>query len=224
MRQIILLILISFFISNLHAQFSREDAIELVVNEIVGPGNLEFNHTYSRYLKLSVQDTLWIDDYFDYFISPFDESWVFFIDLMPVSNWAHPCNYVFVNVINGEYIILDHNWPPHPYLSNYPDFLIDWEWILSINIKDNREVKKRLMLYPNPANDFIKIPTAFLPKGEIKITIADLHGKCIQQLCINPQEQDCISLNISGIPGGIYILMISQNGGLLFCEKVVKIK
>lgn len=44
--------------------------------------------------------------------SPDYESWLFFIDDMPFANWAHPCRYIYVNIVGGEYEVHEHKMPP----------------------------------------------------------------------------------------------------------------
>ena len=44
--------------------------------------------------------------------SPKFDSWLLFIDDFPSANWAHPCRFVYVNTIGGEYEIHESTWPP----------------------------------------------------------------------------------------------------------------
>ena len=43
--------------------------------------------------------------------SPKDESWLFFVDLIPMANWAHDCLYIFVDM-NGNVSIHKETMPP----------------------------------------------------------------------------------------------------------------
>ncbi|MCF0206909.1 MAG: hypothetical protein HUK15_05725, partial [Bacteroidales bacterium] len=45
-------------------------------------------------------------------IPPQDSCWMFFIDQMPLANWAHPCKYVFINICSGKCNVIDSNLPP----------------------------------------------------------------------------------------------------------------
>jgi hypothetical protein len=40
------------------------------------------------------------------------DCWFFFIDDAPGAKWAHPCRYVFVYCSDGEYKVVDEEWPP----------------------------------------------------------------------------------------------------------------
>lgn len=39
--------------------------------------------------------------------SPEWDSWFFLIDMHPFAEWAHPCKYVFVNIIDASLIIIN---------------------------------------------------------------------------------------------------------------------
>ena len=51
--------------------------------------------------------------------SPTYASWLLFIDDVPNANWAHPCRYIYVNVIGGEYEIHESTYPPTTLPSDY---------------------------------------------------------------------------------------------------------
>ena len=40
-----------------------------------------------------------------YLRTPSFDSWYFFIDDSPNSNWEHPCRHVFVNVKDGNFVV-----------------------------------------------------------------------------------------------------------------------
>lgn len=54
--------------------------------------------------------------------APDFDSWFFFIDDRPFESWEHPCRYVFVNVKNGAYLIVNKRRPP---LSHDMDKLVE---------------------------------------------------------------------------------------------------
>ncbi len=39
------------------------------------------------------------------------QAWLFFIDLVPLANWSHPCAYVLVR-LDEEPLWIEHRWPP----------------------------------------------------------------------------------------------------------------
>ena len=38
--------------------------------------------------------------------------WVAFVDLHPMANWSHPCEYVFIDILTGHVITITKNMPP----------------------------------------------------------------------------------------------------------------
>lgn len=54
--------------------------------------------------------------------APDFDSWFFFIDDRPFESWEHPCRYVFVNVKDGAYLIVNKRRPP---LSHDMDKLVE---------------------------------------------------------------------------------------------------
>ena len=51
--------------------------------------------------------------------SPDFTSWAFFIDDVPYGNWSHPCRYVYVNVVGGNFIVHQNRWSPESISSDY---------------------------------------------------------------------------------------------------------
>ena len=56
------------------SQFTREEAIEIIIDEVVGPDSIEIHHLFSKYSKMYEGDTLWMDGPSDYYICPFPEN------------------------------------------------------------------------------------------------------------------------------------------------------
>jgi hypothetical protein len=117
-RHLIMLILLMFSqFDNLFAQISKEEAIDIVDTKIVGNNASLYNVYMNKELSFSIDVNV---SPFDQIINPYDTSWLFFIDLMPEYGWSHPCQYVFVHKMTGDYSIIDYNMPP-------PYFWLTWE-------------------------------------------------------------------------------------------------
>ena len=71
-----------------------------------------------------------IQTYFTVEHSPYYLSWLFFIDDFPFGNWSHPCRYIYVNVLDGNYEVNYNKWPPK-----------------------NQETEMKLIIDPNYSND-----------------------------------------------------------------------
>ena len=105
---LITIILLSSF--SLSAQISREQAIEIVLINIVAEDTGTVN-VYASYSTFVQSDSIFIlpDEYLH---CPYDNNWVFFIDDKPKSGWAHTCRYIFINEMNGEYNTVDRMFYP----------------------------------------------------------------------------------------------------------------
>lgn len=73
---------------------------------------------------------------------------------------------------------------------------------------------------PNPAGDFVNI--VFREKPEIEatptITLWDLQGRKLQEKVV---ENAATQLDLSGLPAGVYLVSLAQNGRVLQREKLV---
>lgn len=105
---IILLMLLSN--SVLIAQFTRQQAIQKVLNEIVVADTGKIN-VYAGTVIKSNQDSIVL--IFDTTLQcPYTYNWVFFIDDNPIAGWAHPCRYIFMDSLTGAYQIIEQNQYP----------------------------------------------------------------------------------------------------------------
>jgi hypothetical protein len=107
-----------FFITSIaHAQFSRELAVDLVLNDILVN---ELGHTdvYASNSSLNLPSSLLLSDQTQLSL-PFPENWVFFVDDLPFANWHHPCRYIFVNGVTGEYSLVSSSIFPQEMEDDY---------------------------------------------------------------------------------------------------------
>lgn len=206
----------------LNAQVSRDQAIETVVNEIIGPSNLTNNNLYSRFTQLPEQDTLWLDSYFYFLQGTYAMNWVFFIDPSPVVHWAHPCQYVFVDCESGNYTLADHMWPPHPFLYDYTLFLQEWEWVLTIGTDGPEEVEGRHFISPNPASTYIQINTAQFHSGVTRLTILDCRGMVQLEDEIAGNSTHHLRISIDKLSPGMHLVILRSVHERMLTGKFVK--
>ena len=218
-----LLIILSF---SLMAQITRDEAIDLVITEIVGPDSLMYNHLYSRYDKMYLNDTLWLEGFLDYYTCPFAENWVFFIDDCPLAHWAHPCRYVFMDANNADYEIIDEDWPPYPFLYNYMDFLLEWEWILSTHIDPYQLLQKEefMITAPNPFQNHLNINIQSDINEPLLLQLFDSNGRIVMSYTENEslKIEWLVKLNTENLEAGIYVLIVSNKNQLLFSKSLIK--
>jgi hypothetical protein len=84
-------------------QFSREQAKDLVLNQILAHDTGHFN-VYSSYDTKSDPNGLVLMNNRQISL-PYASNWVFLSDDDPFAYWCHPCRYVIVNSNNGDYTV-----------------------------------------------------------------------------------------------------------------------
>ena len=118
LRKLETIVIVLFVLSvSIYADITKEDAEDLVLNQILTDeiGNIDV------YLSNDVINSpdvlqLWNDE----FIScPYNSNWVFFVDDMVYANWYHPCRYIFVNTETGEYQIVNQSIYPENYENDF---------------------------------------------------------------------------------------------------------
>ena len=89
------------FAINVNAQFTRQQAIDLVLNDILSGdvGNIDI---FSSLNSVTTSVDL-IDN--DNVSNPYAEAWIFFSDDSPFASWYHNSRVIFVNSVNGDYSI-----------------------------------------------------------------------------------------------------------------------
>ena len=222
MKTFLLVICIAISI-NLNAQVTRNEAINIVVDELISPYTLDQKWLFSKYAMMYFNDTIWLEASAVYYLCPFEENWVFFIDDLPAAFWAHECRIVFLNKETGDYEIVEEEWPPEPYLTNQIEFLIAWEWIMSIGIKENPSITKNstFNIYPNPTVNSIKIEFEPIIKVNFHYRIIDSFGITRLSGSINKQSS-LYEINLQNLNNGLYYLYILRNNSIIESKKIIK--
>ncbi len=130
MKSLILILLTFLFVLNVNAQYSREEAIQIVKEDAIGLDSLQGRNLYSKFDKIFQGDTIHFEFFMGSIVNTFDEAWVFFIDDMPIAYWSHPCRYVLFDANSGFYLILNGDWPPIPFFGEWGLFWDEWEFII----------------------------------------------------------------------------------------------
>ncbi len=224
MKKLIILLFVSFSIS-LQAQYSREQAVDILIEEVVGQDSIQYHHFFSKIEMMFEGDTLWGDGYFSYQICIYSENWVFFVDDLPLANWAHPCRYIFFDKQNGAYTIIEDNWPPLNYLDEPDLFFTDWDWILGTGIEIYEKDENEFLIVPNPVHNELVVTPLFPPlrgdKGGCKLTLSDISGNLILETEMLISNEN-ITVDLTGLKKGIYILTITRNGAIIHSQKIIK--
>ena len=91
------------------SEFSREDAIEFLMNQIVGDASQK-SSAFMLSQPLTKNDIVTSEDGDVYPIE--DDTWFIFIDDAPQDFYAHPTRYIFINARNGSYKVTNEEHPP----------------------------------------------------------------------------------------------------------------
>ncbi len=82
------------------------------------------------------------------------------------------------------------------------------------------EGKQWFTASPNPAGDFVNITvSAHLAEGRTSLALWDVQGKKRQEIQV---ENATTQLDLSGLPAGVYLVSLAQNGRVVQREKLIK--
>lgn len=106
----LLLALLCLMSSVSRGQFTRQQADNLVLNQILlnqlsSVDVYVYNNFKTPQTPLTLYDNRTI-------AIPYSESWAYFVDDLPFAKWEHPVRYILVNKANGSYTIAPDNWLP----------------------------------------------------------------------------------------------------------------
>jgi hypothetical protein len=69
--------------------------------------------------------------------------------------------------------------------------------------------KSKIIIYPNPANDFINAELGSNAKGDYSIQLIDITGRTVNtKTVINAQRNQLITIQRAGLANGVYVLKI----------------
>ncbi|MCF8369039.1 MAG: hypothetical protein K9G76_08335 [Bacteroidales bacterium] len=122
----LLFLLVAFFLATTtFAQFTRQQAIDLILNDVLSD-DLNKIDIYASFNSFT-DDVELIDN--DNATNPNADSWVFYVNDSPFAAWYHPCRYIFVSTSNGDYTTVSKE--------IYPKYLsTDYEVISTANRPD----------------------------------------------------------------------------------------
>ncbi len=207
---------------NTHAQFTHEEAITIVINEVVGADSLDSHNLFSKKAMMFQNDTIWQEYFIDFLVCPFQENWVFFVDDMPPAFWNHPCRYVFFDVFTGEYLVYNDDWPPFQFFQSPNSFLQNWKWIIGTEVEENpfQHVKGELTVYPNPFSEILNIVPGEDIEGVLTFQLMDYIGKIAFEKTTT--SGNSLTIKTGYLKTGMYFLFVFHEDQLIRIEKIVK--
>ncbi len=89
-----------------------------------------------------------------------------------------------------------------------------------LNVLDNANFNDgNLVLYPNPANNFVEISFVNSAERINKIVLLDMLGKLVNTIPV--QSNDHITLDVSNLAKGVYLVEINTENNLKTIKKLV---
>ena len=115
LRVILLIITLGLFVIPLQAQFTKQQAIDLALNNIL-VDDLAYIDVF---MVDEIQNNhLLLDDNTSVNM-PYTNNWICFVNDHPFANWVHSCRYILINADNGNYQIVDKRFFPPNWKTNY---------------------------------------------------------------------------------------------------------
>jgi hypothetical protein len=104
---------------------------------------------------------------------------------------------------------------------NMGGFAASYE-IDNVGLKDN-DLISSMAVYPNPANDLLNIRMNTLKTQEVEVSLLTLTGKTIyRQNSMLKAGSHEMSINVRNYPGGVYILRVVGDGGIITKRVVIQ--
>jgi len=106
-----------FSTTTIYAQFTRQQAIDLILNDVLTEelDNIDVYASFSSF----TDDTPLIDN--DNATNPYAGSWVFYVNDSPFAAWYHPCRYIFVSGSSGDYTTVNKEIYPKYLSTDYEE-------------------------------------------------------------------------------------------------------
>lgn len=92
----------------------------------------------------------------------------------------------------------------------------------SIGLEENNI--KNVVIFPNPANDFVSLTGQLSESGEVHLSVFDLNGKKVKSFdpSQEPKGEFSRRLDVSELAEGIYMVMISQGSSISHVKLIVQ--
>jgi len=123
MKIMIVLLVTLLSVSLLFGSFSKVDAINLVLNDIL-KDEVNLIDVYVKADSMCSADTLRLLNE-EPISPPFSVNWVFFVDDLPGTHWHHSCRYIFISTIDGASQVFSKSICP---FGDYSDFELVSQW------------------------------------------------------------------------------------------------
>mgnify|MGYP001428680724 CR=1 FL=1 len=98
---------------------------------------------------------------------------------------------------------------------------LETDTCLTISIPERISDNRLILIYPNPASDFIYLylnPDILRPSTDIRMEIYNSFGEKVGESRV-PTGQEAFSFDVSGLSNGLYVTVIKENQRVISIEK-----
>lgn len=78
-----------------------------------------------------------------------------------------------------------------------------------------------MLMYPNPSSDVVKVSFTVEELNQAQLTIHNVFGELVQERSLTG-NMNSVQLDVSDLPGGIYMISIYNNDALLDAQQLIK--
>jgi len=109
--------ILSLLTQVLFAQFTKQQATNLVLNQIL-VNELDHLDVYMSNTTISNQSVITLMN--NTTVNPvYSNNWICFVDDLPFAGWAHTCRYIIIDAATGTYQIQNRKFFPTDWDTNY---------------------------------------------------------------------------------------------------------
>jgi len=91
----------------------------------------------------------------------------------------------------------------------------------STSLSINQENNLGLVIWPNPVNNELNISLDTNLNSKLNLNLYEVSGRFINQASVNTIESN-ISIDVTNLSSGIYVLHISDSNGFIKTHKIIK--
>ena len=107
------------------------------------------------------------------------------------------------------------------YVNNFQSGVFSWNGVLSSIVNLSDEVNEVFTLSPLPATDLVTLKRN--NESLIRdISVIDISGKRITSFEVDSRNDKEIILDVSSLPRGIYMILLSEQNGNIYSQKLIK--
>ena len=93
-----------------------------------------------------------------------------------------------------------------------------YKWGIRVNIECEK-AESTIHIFPNPSSSFFTISLSSMETDELEYSIFDVMGRLLER---NAIDGSCVTIDNSNWQSGIYEVIVSRSGEMIYSEKIIK--